>query len=278
MPTLLVPVLCLLLAVPAAAQEWQVARERFAFVGHRLTVNVDSDAPGTLRIIRGGPGSVRVASRAVTGFTAAALADQDELTLTTAGSGPVDYLVSVPEETWVNVRLPGSRFGESVRGRQSSRTFSWEARRGPGRAEPAPDWLPTDDGPLFTTLARDLAPAIVSLPDLTNIRSVSIRVEPGPFRASASRPLSLHEGDDQRLVIRPAAPPMDLVLLIPTGTHSFRLDAGGRTALTVTDGEITTLCSPVTQQWLSDGRRWLTFNPVAGSLRCTAHSTLRHEG
>lgn len=278
MRTLLIPALCLLLAVPAAAQEWQVARERFAFVGHRLTVNVDSDASGTLRIIRGRPGSVRVASRAVTGFTAAALADHDELTLTTAGSGPVDYLVSVPEETWVDVRLPGSRFGESVRGRQSSRTFSWQARPGSDHPDPAPDWLPIDDEPLFTTFARDLAPAIVSLPDLTNIRSVSVRIEPGPFRAIASRPLSVRDGDDHRLIIHPAAPPMDLVLAIPPGTHSFRLDAGGQIALVVTDGEITALCSPVTQQWLSDGRRWLTFNPVAGSLHCTAHSNPRHEG
>ncbi|MFW5947049.1 MAG: hypothetical protein ACOCUW_01040, partial [Gemmatimonadota bacterium] len=93
----LTAMLALVIAWPAAAQEWQVARESFAFAGTRLRILVQADAPGTLQVIRGAPGSVRVASRAVRGFTAAGLADTEELTLTAAGHGPVDYMVAVPE-------------------------------------------------------------------------------------------------------------------------------------------------------------------------------------
>ena len=71
----------LLLATPLSAQEWQVARQSYAFAGSRLDIRVDVTAPGTLQVLRGGPGSVRVASRAARGFTSAGLGDE-ELTLT----------------------------------------------------------------------------------------------------------------------------------------------------------------------------------------------------
>lgn len=267
---LLTPLLALLIAAPAAAQEWQVARESFAFAGSRLTILVDAETPGTLRIIRGMPGSVRIASRAPRGFTAAGLGERDELILSSAGAGPVDYMVSVPEEVWVQVRLPGSAFGESVASRTRSRTFTWGDAASAAR-QAAPEWVPPvdRDEPPYTTFSRPLAPAVVSLPDLTHVRSVSVRVEPGPFRAMTSRPMSVSEGVTDYLEIRPGGPPMDIVLTVPEGTHDFRLVTAGVTALVVDGDAVASLCAPMTDQRLSDGRRWLTFNPVDGALRCT---------
>lgn len=279
----LIALLGLLSWTPVAAQEWQVARERFAFAGARLTIHIDADAAGALHLIRGAPGSVAVASRTAVGFTAAGLAESDELTLRAVGAGPVEYLVSVPEHVRVRVRLPGSTYGDAVGGHTRSRSFEWRrpARQEPTPAGSVPQWLPplpTDSGSLFTTFVRGRAPAEVSLPDLSNVRSVSVRIEEGLFRANTSRPLSVTQGSEDRLEIRPAGPPMDIVLTVPSGTSSFRLVTGGGTALIVEGGSVTTLCSPFTEQWLSDGRRWVTFNPVNGTLQCTARPAPRHGG
>lgn len=265
---------------PAAAQEWQVARERFAFVGTRLTIQVDADAAGTLHLIRGAPGSVRVASRTERGFTAAGLARSEELTLRAVGAGPVDYLVSVPENVWVRVRLPGGAYADAVARSATSRSFEWKS---PAHAqvERAPEWLPPlhrDSETLFTTFVRDHAPSEVVLPDLSNVRSLTVRVEEGRFRVHTSRPLSMEEGSDDRLEIRPASPPMDIVLNVAPGTPAFRLVAGGSTALVIGGGSVTTLCSPVTDQRLSRVRRWVTFNPVDGALRCDAPPRPVREG
>jgi hypothetical protein len=143
-----------------------------------------------------------------------------------------------------------------------------------------PEWTPSilEDGPAYTTFARPAAPAVVSIPDLTNVQSLSVRIEPGPFRAMTGRPFSVVEGDHDLLEIRPAAPPVELVLSLPADTRRFRLVASGRTVLVVHDGLVTGLCTPVTDQRLSHGRRWLTFNPVDGALRCADPMSPRHEG
>ncbi len=294
MRTILIAILALLGPSAAAAQEWQVSRESFAFAGSRLTIYVDAESAGTLRVIRGGPGSVRVASRAPRGFTAAGLAEHDALTLTAAGDGPVDYMVAVPDEVWVQVRLPGRPMGETMSSHTRARTFAWGEAVDPRRqaidyGPEAMDYggredalLPVEaEAPhpsLFTTFTRDLAPAVVRLPELANIASISVRIEVGPFRVLSSRPLSVSVGVPDRLEIRPAAPPLDLVLTVPAGTHSFRLIAAGETALVVEGDSVSTLCSPSTRQQLSHGRRWLTFNPVGGILNCVALPEPRHEG
>ena len=273
-----VALLTLLLATPLASQEWQVARERFAFAGTRLSIHVDARSPGSLQVIRGAPGSVRVASRATAGLTAAGLASDEELTLTAAGTGPVQYVVSVPEEVWIQVRLPGRLRGEAMARHDRSRTFEWN--ESDAVATHAPQWLPSaaEAGALYTTYAQDRAPGIVSVPDLSTIRSLSVRIEGGRFRVNTGRPLSVERGGDDRLEIRTSDPPMDVVVVVPAATRGFRLEAGGKTALLVNGDQVTALCSPVTQQWLSDGRHWLTFNPVEGSLRCSSPIPARHEG
>lgn len=282
--------LALALAAPVTAQEWQVAREQFAFAGSRLEITVDVEAEGRLRLLRGGPGAVRVAGRAVSGFTAAGLTHDEELTLTALGEGPVEYMVSVPEGVWVSVRVPGRSFSQSVASHAGSRTFSWEgtsaarsagparSARNPGRPavghvsvpreQPAP--ITPGAGPerLYTTFAADLAPGLVSLPNLEQVRRISIRLEGDGFRVAATRPLSLNQGDPEELRIVPAAPPMDLVLTVPAGTAWFDLQAEGVTILRVRAGDMETYCSPVTRQRLSPERRWVTFTPVDGDLRC----------
>jgi hypothetical protein len=278
-----VPLLALLIAVPASAQEWQVARDQFAFAGSRLTIRVEAESAGSLRLIRGASGSVQVAGRAHRGFVAAGLSSDEELTLSSVGPGPVDYLVSVPEDVWISVRLPGRYSGESVGGRTRSRTFEW-TRAAPA-PDPVPEWRPeldrNDDvgaGPLYTLLSRPAAPAQIDLPDLSTVRSVSVRIEGSLFRVSTSRPLSIEEGSADRFVIRSAEPPMEVVITLPAATRRFQLRAGGATALVVDGASVTTLCEPVTDQWLSDGRRWVTFNPQDGSLRCDTDAIRRHEG
>ena len=268
----------------ATAQEWQVAREQFAFAGTRLTVQVNVEAPGSLQLIRGAPGSIRVASRAQEGFTTSGLAEDDELTLTAVGAGPVDYLIAVPRNVWVNVQLPGRSPGESVARGRTGR-WEWDATDRPQDA-PVTEWLPDeggeldafDDGALYTTFVRDRAPEEVSIPALDAVARVSVRLEGSRFKVFTSRPLSLEKGDPRTLVIRPAHPPMELVLAVPANTGAFTLRLEGNTALVVDGAAITTLCVPVTEQWLSNDRRWYTFNPLDGSLECGGDSVQRHGG
>lgn len=281
MTRIILPILAALVAAPLAGQEWQVAREQFAFAGTRLTITVDADAPGTLRLIRGAPGSVRVASRSQDGFTTSGLAEDDRLTLSAAGVGPVDYLVAVPENVFVRVRVPGRPLGDNVaRGR--SRTWEWDA------AEPAEtpvsDWIPGMDAegrwdtPLYTTFSRDRAPVEVVVPNLAVVARVSVRIEGFRFKVIASRPLSVEEGSLALLVIEPSDPPMELVLSVPPSTSAFSLKLGGATALVIDGASVATLCTPVTEQRLSHGRRWFTFNPVDQTLDCGSQAVQRHGG
>ena len=265
------------LVSPATAQEWQAARETFAFAGSQLEIQVEANAPGTLHVIRGNPGSVRVAGRAVSGFTAAGLGGE-RLILTSAGDGPVDYLVSVPVDVWVDVRIPGPGRGESMAGRVWSRTVRWDGAM--QAAEPVREWRsPLDERDArYTTYTRPRAPAVVALPELDHVRSVDIRIEGDRFRVVTSRPLAVAEGSPERIEIRPADPPMHVIVTLPATTAAFRLDMGGQTALVIDGQQVTTRCAPVTRQWLSNGRSWLTFSPVGGALECGTRPVPRHEG
>ena len=262
----------LLFGSPAVAQEWQVARERFAFAGSRLTIRVEAEMAGTLRVIRGGSGSVQVAGRAERGFTGAGLDDTEELTLTAAGVGPVDYMVSVPADVWVDVRLPGRSFAESMAGSTRSRTFEWTPdppRSGRRARPPSTPGAPGSAAPsLYTTYSRPTAPGHVSLPSLLHVRSLELRIEEGPFRVRTSRPLSVERGDGDRLEIHADPPAMAVVITVPRRTRTLRLDAAGATALLMREGSVTVSCRPVTDQRLSDDRRWLTFTPTDGRLAC----------
>jgi hypothetical protein len=267
-----VPLMAVALATPLTAQQWQVARDQFAFAGRQLTVHIDAEDQGTLRIIRGPAGTVRVAGRSDAGFTAAGLTADEHLTLTAVGYGPVDYVVTVPERVWVTVHLP-DRPPESMGTMDRGRTFHWEAAAQHEGVAAAPVWMP-EPNPMvehpsaYTVLASPVAPGVVTLPDLRNVRSVTVRVEGSTFRVGASRPLALRQGDPAHLEIRPGGPPMEIIVVVPAGTAGFTLSAGGSSALAVDGDRLTVFCSPSTRQWLSEGRGWVTFTPVGGTLDC----------
>jgi hypothetical protein len=267
-------------ASAAGAQQWQVERDVFAFAGRQLTIEVDADVEGTLRIIRGAPGVVRIAGRADGGMTAAGLTGRGDLTLTGSGPGSVEFIVAVPERVRVLVRLPDRTGAESVAGLDASRAFHWGSAN--AHQERVETWIPQPTTGLhkasaYLVYAADLAPRTVSLPDLTNVRSIDVRVEGDRFRVGASRPLSLRPGDHDHLEIRPGAPAMDVLLVIPEGTDFFALTLTGRDALTVRGGELAVACAPHTRQWLSGNRGWVTFTPVEDAIHCDRTANVRND-
>jgi hypothetical protein len=276
-------------ATSAPAQEWLVHRDQFRYVGTRLTIDVTAEAAGRLQILRGEPGIVRVAGRVPVGFAAAGLSDDDHLTLTAAGAGPVHFMVVVPDRVWITVRLPDRTRSESVGGHARSRAFEW---RGAATSDlpaaaaapmsPFPEELSEASGALgpglFTTYSADIAPATVALPDLRAVRTITVRTGGDRFRIATSRPLGMEPGSPRALEIRPSGEPMDIVIEIPAGTADFALSAHGASALTVRRDVVTPGCAPFTRQWLSDGREWVTFSPVQGSLDCPRIETSRHKG
>jgi hypothetical protein len=292
----------LVFAAPAEAQEWQVSRDQFAFAGRQLTVHVDVDAEGSLRIIRGPAGQVRVSSRADFGLTAAGLTADEQLTLTHGGEGPVEYVITVPERVWIDVRLPDRPTIESMGSHDRAGIFHWAAAgvvedvvvERPYQPAPAPARPATrpagqvtglwsdpvapqpretaarlTGGASFTAMVTPGAPALVRIPDLTNVRSITVQVEGSVFRVKTSRPMTLTPGSAQHLEIRPGGPPMDIALVVPPGTPGFRLDALHGPILTVQGSEVRVLCGSSTQQWLPGGRAWVTFTPVQGALECS---------
>jgi hypothetical protein len=272
MTRITVALLAVALATPVSAQQWQVAREQFAFAGRQLTIHVQAETEGSLRIIRGGAGYVRVSGRSEDGMTAAGLTADEHLTLTGIGIGPLEYVVSVPERVRVTVRLPDRARQEALGGMHRSGTFAWQATAG-WTGEPASTWVPDADPGMghpsaYTVYVDDLAPETVGLPELANVRSLTVRIEGDRFRIAASRPLTLAQGSRHQVEIRPGGPPLEVIVTVPTGSRRFDLLAGGQSVLTMEDGEVVIRCASSTRQWLSDGRRWVTFVPVAGALEC----------
>lgn len=119
----------LLLALPAAggAQHPEVRHERLTFLGTELTIDVLTDAPGSLRLIHGQPGQVEVTARAPGGVAGFGLAGEDRtrLELTAAGAGQVYYIVVVPSDARVHIRLPGRPVPELFGTLQRTATYRW---------------------------------------------------------------------------------------------------------------------------------------------------------
>ena len=272
MKTLVLTILALAAAAPAAGQEWMTSRDRFRYIGTRLTIDIVAESPGTLRILRGEDGWVGVAGRVPAGLTTAGLSDDDFLTLSAAGAGPVDYMVTVPHGVRVVVRLPDRTRTELLGGHTRLGTFPWaEPVRDNAAAALPVAILPPEDGAvpgLFTTYAGGLAPARIDVPDLRAVRTITVRTGASRFRIATSRPLSLEPGSADAFEIRPAGEPLDIVIDLPEGTAAFALSARNQSALILDEAGITTLCGPLTHQWLFGGREWVTFSPVDGRLEC----------
>lgn len=124
-----------LLAVPAQAQERWVERAEYRFLGGQLNIEVESDVPGEIQIVRGRSGLLQV--RAVSQGGVAAFGFQDRgtprLNLTGIGGERLTYVVVVPTRTRVRVWLPDRDVPKSLGSLQRTARFGWEAAEVPGR-------------------------------------------------------------------------------------------------------------------------------------------------
>ena len=245
-----------LMASPAYAQQ-DVMRDAYGFFGSALDVEVATDAPGRIRLIRGQRSRVEVAGRAPEGLTSASLGGHGvrRLTLTALADGPVDFIVSVPEDVRVRVRWEGSNRSELFGALTSSATYSWEGN------------VPR---PVFETLRsapelRPDAPETAALPRVIDITSahrldrLTVRIgEPSYALSPSTRLEARRTGETLRIAAPPAG---DIGVQLPAGADLvLRLD--GVDAIVVSGGEVSVLCESVLSQTFPDGRRWLTLTPA----------------
>jgi hypothetical protein len=277
----------LILAAPAASQV-DVNRQVYTFVENRLDLVVLAEAPGVLQVVRGEQGRIEVAARSRDGLAGSGLGGTftRQLRLMGAGTAGVEYLVVVPEHVSLRVQLPqgGSanlspstpaatyRWGQPAAaadttgaGQPVAGGAGQPAIGGAGQpaapSEPAP-------GGLFITHVSSWAPAVIDIPDLAAVRSLSVRFEGAEFRIVASRPLQVRPGSAARMELRVTGDPLDLVLYVPREGPDFSVRSGSLRLLDSQSGQPQTLCGNVVVQRPSEQQTWLTFHPQAGQLDC----------
>lgn len=272
--------------LPAYAHaQHDVTRRSYTFLEDRLVVAVHAEAPGELQVLRGQRGRVEVAARSRDGFAGFGLGGDytRQLSLTAVGSDAVHYLVVVPEHVAVSVQLPRGGAAQ-VPTRDGVAIYRWgnpdrrtnddarhDDRRGDTRyTDPDPVPLaPTTAGGLFVVhSSRGRAPAIVDVPDLASIRSISVRVQGSDFRVAASRPLSLQPGNDGHLIVRVDGEPLDLVLFVPRATTGFEVRSGSIRLAEVTGGRPRSYCASTVIQQPTPAQDWLTLFPSRGGEPC----------
>lgn len=256
-------VAAVLIPVPADAQR-DVSRRSFTFLDDRLVVAVHAETPGQLQVLRGQRGLIEVAARAPDGFAGFGLGGEytPELSLTAIGSSDVQYVVVVPQHVAVSVKLPGGAT-QSVPGTSGLATYRW----GDGSATAARPVSAPSDG-LFVVHAGGPVPALVDVPGLASVRSISVRVEGSDFRITANRPLSLTPGRPDHFLIDVTGDPLDLVVFVPRGTARFELRSGSSRIADLAFGRIRGYCSGTVIQQPRPNSDWLTVFPVDGSLTC----------
>lgn len=291
----------LLLPAAASAQELEVNRRTYNFLENRLEVAVVAEAPGELQIVRGQRGRIEVAARSPGGIAGSGLGGDltRQLRLTAVGPVEAQYLVVVPEHVNVHIRLPDGE-SASLASHAASASFSWDAapargirngrsngmngsansRNGalngasngasygldPRMVEPAPLVPPT--GGLYVIHSSRSAPAVVDVPDLASVRSLSLRFEGSDFRVTASRPLGIEPGEAGRLELRVAGEPLDVVLYLPHDATPFTLRAAGSRIAESSARGPRALCGNVIVQQPTEHQVWLTFRPQSGRIEC----------
>ncbi|HSJ26449.1 MAG TPA: hypothetical protein VK929_17350 [Longimicrobiales bacterium] len=266
-------------AQPLAGQELDVTRRTYTFLDSRLDVDVLADAPGVIQVIRGERGRIEVAARSRDGFAGFGLGGTHtrQLRLTAVGSEAVQYLVVVPENVSVRVRLPTGA-SASLAPRQALGTWSWagdppaasDAVGSPPASPVGPDNvpLPTTLGGLFLAHRSTWAPTMINIPELAAVRSLSLRFEGADFRIAASRPLGVSPGDRNHMEIRVDGEPLDLVLFIPRGRAAFQLRSGDTRIAESVGDRPRAICGNVVIQSPTPSQAWLTFYPQHGRLDC----------
>ncbi|MGH7461296.1 MAG: hypothetical protein ACREMA_09745, partial [Longimicrobiales bacterium] len=192
-------VLTLLLAtaLPASAQ-LDVARRSFIFLDTNLTIEVVSENAGALRVLRGEAGIVEVAGRAPGGFPAFALGGRegDNLQLTSIGAADADFVVIVPEDVRVKIRLPKSAKIETA-GRPSA-TYRWGAGGDVRKDSPPSDAGAASRGAstsgMFLSHYSRAVPVSFSVPDANNLGNLEVRFDGSDFRLSTSRAVTMNPG------------------------------------------------------------------------------------
>jgi hypothetical protein len=114
-------------ASPAAVESLD---RTFPFVGNQLRVTISGPAAGTLRVARGDLGEVGVVARATGGVPAAALdqsTGQSEMTLDSGPATRVDYVLTLPGDARLDVRLAG-RPAASLSPIEQNGGWSWPAQ------------------------------------------------------------------------------------------------------------------------------------------------------
>ena len=248
-------------ATPAAAQE-DVARRSFAFFDRNLTVEIVADAPGVLHVVRAGRSRIDVAANAENGVAAFGLGGPrgDHLRLAAAGTGNVEYVVTVPENVQLHVHLPDRGYPVLADGGASA-IYRWDVAASPASLGGHPDVAPT--------YMAATAPREIVFADRAALRRLAFRIQPGQFRIDTSRPLQLTPGRSDVIEIRTPGEIMDFVIHVPEATRDFTVRVGPDIVLSIRQGVVSAPCSPATQQMLADGRRWIDYSPQ-GAWRCGA--------
>ena len=261
--------LMLAAATPAAAQEYGVNRRLFTFLDNEVTVEVTAQTDGTLHVVRGEPGRLEVSARVEGGMSTFALGGRDGTTLrlTAVGGDVVDFIVVVPEDTYLRVLLPNRKTGD-IGATRPGGTFRWPTPDSDEYSDAAPRMLPAPNG-VATAHVADVAPRILNVPRLNSARTVTVVVQSGLFEVGGTRWMSVTNGSTTNVEIRTGSTSEDLLISVPSDTRDFTLKLGGKTALVIRGPEITTYCEPVVEQLLYGGAtQRFTFTPQMGRLSC----------
>lgn len=245
-------------AMPAAAQQ-DVMRDVYRFQGSALDVAVATETGGRIRLIRGQRSRVEVAGRAPDGFTSAALGGEGvrRLTLTALASGPVDFVVSVPEDVRVRVVWEGSNRSELFGPLAQSATFSWD----PFVDRPSIETLGAAASARSRTAAMTTAPRIIDIRSAHRLDRLSVHVGEDVFSFSPSQGIDERRSGDALLF--DAQQGADVAIGVPAG-QSVTLRLDGIDAIVIEGRDVRVLCESVLSQTLPDGRQWLTLTPVPG--------------
>lgn len=276
--------LAIVLVLPAEgqAQLREISRSTYTFGKGNLTIDVQTETPGSLRVIRGRRGEIRASARAPDGFADFGLTDRrgNTLRLTAIASDRVDFIVVVPENVRVRVRLPDRPVSEVFATTQPLATYSWDPTELPGTVppasglsgEPRPESrtavpVPAAGG-MHVAISSNAAPRNFIVSDNTELRRLTVRWEGSQFQVATSRRLALRSGASETIEVRAPGEPLDMVVTVPAGTREFELRVGSATALVLRDGDAAVLCTPVIDQEFDNGRRSFTFTPQDGRLEC----------
>ena len=269
---ILLALVCLQPPREAVAQQSEVMRDVYGFHGSSLDVDVATESPGRIRLVRGGHSRIEVSGLALNGFASAALGGRGvrRLTLTSLGADRVDFIVVVPEDVRVRVHWPGARRSELFGTLSEAATYQWDTPAGrpsieiirPGSGS-HPHRNDRDSAP--TRSLGGSTPGTLDIIDAYRIDRLTVRIEDAPFGIAADRRFDARRDGDRLGITAPAGG--DFTVIVPRGER-FVLSLDGNTAIEVRGYDVRVLCSSVLSQELPGGRHWLTLTP-SSSGTCT---------